>query len=68
MDWNKQMSRELKKTGLDFKLQKVSKERSSTSKEVEELNQKLDSKLMENKSMRERSFYGFTTFRGLRLY
>ncbi len=48
MDWNKQMSRELKKAGLEFKLQKVSKERCASFEEVEELNQRIKSKIEEN--------------------
>lgn len=51
MDWNDVMKNELKKAGLDVKVQKVPKSRCASNASNRELNQKIDYRCRENEGL-----------------
>jgi len=51
MNWNDVMKNELKKAGLDVKVQKVPKSRCASNASNRELNQKIDYRLRENEGL-----------------
>jgi len=55
MDWNELMKNELRKAGLEIRVQKVPKSRCASSSSVMELNQRIDHRIRENEAMCTRS-------------